>query len=72
MFDSDSSDAHPVFSPDYRIKRLSCTSWILGIAILVCALAVSAAEPASPPDYEFELKEGWDFSPSLIYDVKES
>ena len=59
MFDSDSSDAHPVFSPDSRIKRLSCTSWILGIAILVCALAVSAAEPASPPDYEFELKEVW-------------
>ncbi len=35
------------------------SGWLLAVASLFCALTVTAAEPASTPDYEYELEEVW-------------
>lgn len=44
---------------DSAPRRAYCSRWLLAIAMLACAPAISAAEPASPPDYGHELQEVW-------------
>jgi predicted acyl esterase len=45
--------------PNSGLRPTSSAGWLLAVASLLCTLTVTAAEPASTPDYEYELEEVW-------------